>query len=578
MRRASSGSPDGLRAGGPRSSALYALLALPPLLAAPLRVVLHAPVIVATLAALAATVTAAWWLRPRLAAPSADRRLRWSKHAIAGGLALVCCVALYSRPFHGLPNWIGSDAGNHAAVRRSFVAVTPTGYSGFVSMYLAWQYAEWLLRLNAFRSFVVVFYAQLAFLVALPLSVGFTVLARFEARARIWAVGAAATAAMAAAGLLLVALPLEHYYQVEGFWPQIFGLVPLVLLWWLDATLVVWWQRVAAWGVGVVLVRYTYGLNLAELFLAFGLVAVLETPRALRRFTPLAVLAALFGAGYALKTLLEVVNHYGWFWGYVEWRALLGGALGLAALLWAAAGNRAATRGLGLVRALRLPFLVGVGGIIIAGILRARYGPIYYVRKYPFVALCLTAVACSVAVGAVAAVLAERRVNRTLRPYDLAWGALATGLAVASVLMGFRTFRDYRPGYVERVLGRPASVLRPLADLDAWREIDETLAREKKKFGGYLVGYGPMANFMNSAMGMGDGQSFYFQGKPAPETGPGYCVFWDGTHPQLWPDWNRWYRQRWIADRLDRDPAAKCIEYPAGWNPAVKVRTCHLCR
>src|SRR6185503_18406496 len=98
-----------------------------------------------------------------------------------------------------------------------------------------------------------------------------------------------------------------------------------------------------------------------------------------------------------------------------------------------------------------------------------------------------------------------------------------------------------------------------------------------KQFGGYLVSFGPMSNFMNSAMGIGSGQDFYFKGG-SPKSGPGYCVFFDQTRPDPWPEFLRWYRHRGLAERMNREPTAQCVEYSAPWDPALRRRICHLCK
>ena len=173
--------------------------------------------------------------------------------------------------------------------------------------------------------------------------------------------------------------------------------------------------------------------------------------------------------------------------------------------------------------------------------------------------------------GYVVATVVEKKRKR-----ELAWAA-CLALFASAVALWFSTFSEYHSGYVERLVGRPPHVLRPLADVEAWRRIDATVDKEQKKIGGYLVSFGPMSNFMNSAMGIAGGQAFYFQGQP-PKMDPGYCVFWDGTQPDPWPEFNRWYRHRPLAQRLAQDRNAKCEDYPAPWDATSKRRLCHLCR
>jgi len=538
----------------PRPGVLAALAPLPPLLAAPLCVVLHAPETLALLAATAATVYLAMVVSAQLPPP----RLRRQKTLAIAVVALAGCAALYSRAFSGLPAWIGSDSGNHAAILR---ADNMGAYEGFDSMYLTWSAVEKLLHVNTFWSFCILFYAQIVLLAALPLAVAFNVLRRHEGT-RAWTIGAVAATVGALAGTLLVALPLVHYFKVEGFWTQVFALVPLLLLWWLDVTLHRSWQRVILWAAALVVVRYTYGLNLVELLVAFAVIVFLEAPPRLRLPAAAVSLVALAAAWTAHARFATVVKQWGWFVGYNVAHALGAGQLALAALVLAALLG-----GELLQRALRLPILFAAGSFFITVYHQHYFRPIYYVWKYPFAAICLVALTASVLFAFAGAALAERR-----------WLAAAPlPFFLAAVAMWFSTFAEYHYGYVERLVGRPPHVLRPLADLTAWKHIDTTLATEKKKFGGYLVQLGPLANFMNSALGAADGQRWYFEGQP-PKNGPGYCVFWDATQPEPWPEFNRWYRHRPLAQRLDREAQKKCEDYPAPWDASLKRRICHLCR
>ena len=38
-------------------------------------------------------------------------------------------------------------------------------------------------------------------------------------------------------------LPLAHYYQTDGFWPQLWGLVPVLLIWIVDSADLARWRR-----------------------------------------------------------------------------------------------------------------------------------------------------------------------------------------------------------------------------------------------------------------------------------------------------------------------------------------------
>ena len=316
----------------PRVAVVAALAVLPPLCAAPLRVVLNAPALPSMLFGFLATALVAMAVSARLP------RLSREKFFIVALVALAGCASLYSRTFSGLPAWIGSDSGNHAAILRTG---NVQAYQGFASMYLLWDLVERVTRLNSFHAFALIFYGEIVLLAALPLAVSFAVLRPFEGT-RAWTAGAAASALAALAALGLVALPLIHYFQVEGFWTQLFALVPLLLIWWLDVVFTEGWQRIAVWGVGLVLVRYTYGLNVVELLLAFACVALLDSPRRFRLPMLALSLVSLYAAWAAHARFAAVVRQWGWFVGYDLKKALGAGELALAALVLAATGEPSA--------------------------------------------------------------------------------------------------------------------------------------------------------------------------------------------------------------------------------------------
>jgi hypothetical protein len=559
--------------GAARFPLFAGLLFLPAPIAAAASFALHTSIFAGVGAGVVITAACAWLLRNRLPQPlspvSRASSLLGERLAMLF-TALLACSALYSTKYGGLPAWVSSDSGNHAGIMRDLFRSITFPYGGCVSLHVAWHLIELLFHSQAFFAFALLFYGTVALAAALPLAIVLGILSPLAPRAR--TLGLIGASAGALAGLFLVVLPLLSYLQVEGFWPQIIALIPLLLLWWLDVSLDGWWQRVLAWTMAAVLFRYTYGLNLGELLVAVAVVAVLESPE---RLLPLAVAyggAVLVVAGMALKMFDEVSAKWGWFVVYDLIPALRGLLIGLAGLVLAFVGNRPATARLALGRALRLPLFVSFGGWLVTSLYRGHLPRSYYILKYPILGICLTALAGAVVCGAVAALLVERHGLR-----DWLWALGCVAAIAASTGYAWYSFQGYHPVYYDRILGRTSKELRPLADLEAWKRIDATVLKEKKKFGGYLVAYGPMSNFMNSAMGVGDGQTWYFQGRP-PHQEPGYCVFWDATHPDPWPDFNRWYRHRWIVDRLERDKTLQCEDYSAAWDSSLHRRICHVCK
>ena len=79
--------------------------------------------------------------------------------------------------------------------------------------------------------------------------------------------------------MLVVILPLLHYNQAAGYYVHTFGLLPLLGLWLADARIRSPLLRLAALGVGVSMVRYTYSLNLADTSVAVAAVLLVDETR-----------------------------------------------------------------------------------------------------------------------------------------------------------------------------------------------------------------------------------------------------------------------------------------------------------
>src|SRR5262249_38216474 len=157
--------------------------------------------------------------------------------------------------------------------------------------------------------------------------------------------------------------------------------------WWLDVILDEDWQRIAVWAGSVVLMRYTYGLNIVELLMAFAAIVVIDAPRRFRIPLFAVSLVALFAAFRAHARFAVVVRQWGWFAGYDVVNALWAGQLALASLLLASLGLPK------IARALRLPLMFSCASFTIAVYHLHTFKPSYYIYKYPLDAICLAALA-----------------------------------------------------------------------------------------------------------------------------------------------------------------------------------------
>jgi hypothetical protein len=94
--------------------------------------------------------------------------------------------------------------------------------------------------------------------------------------------GHALTLLVAGATLALVVLPIGVYLFADGFWPQLAGVVPLVVVVLGHGLLERALARLLLLGFGLVALRYTYGLNLGDLCLTVMVCATHAASRATR--------------------------------------------------------------------------------------------------------------------------------------------------------------------------------------------------------------------------------------------------------------------------------------------------------
>jgi hypothetical protein len=569
--------------GVPTAVLVPLFVALPFAATAPLRaitgwsLVATLPMALVASAVALAPVIAAWRAGPRLGHPVLS-------HALPLLLALISIVALYRREFGGLTNYVGADAGVHVFQHRAFVESSPRIYVGFVSMYGLMYWIEQLARCNVFWALCGVFYFGVAVVAAIPCIVALIALEPFATR-RAWYAGALGCAGAALALAYYVVLPQQHYHQTDGFFAHLFGLVPLTAAWLVDtaarARLWRWLGLVAC----VALYRYTYGLNLADILIALGVVLFADSfgagvPRPVRWLLRLTPLLMIWVGISVLRELRPQLANYGWIIAYdlptVLWAqawAIAGVGLVLLVSRWLPPQYRV------LLRALRLPIaFAAVGGVVAHVAWRLPAREPYYVLKYPVQSVVLMAGAMVVVVAFVAAHLADALARRAWTRPVICWGLslCACWLALAGWRRGYAPFQ---PGFQERVFGHaPYTWTHPLADLRAWPRIKGVLEAQHKRFGGYVTWHWPMFNFMNAALGYyNGGRAFWDHGGVRLE--PGYCVFWDRDRTDVWlhesdVSWAIRSTLAMLNARSDRT----CVSYRAHWNSAFPRTLCHVCQ
>jgi hypothetical protein len=382
-----------------------------------------------------------------------------------------------------------------------------------------------------------------------------------------------------------IVLPLMHYHQTDGFFTFLFGFIPLMMIWLADALIRARFLRWIALTGGVLLYRYTYGLNLAELLLSVG---VLFFADAIRRGGPiwvrLAIASAIVPLSMAASQVLDqfpsLLSQYGWIVGYdvplvMKGELAAGGALVAMAILSAIVGRA----GL-IVRAIRFPIAFVIISVELLTHIQQKWPDHqpYYICKYPVYAVVLAAGAFVVVVAALLGLLVDGASWKSRAAMFL--GGIPVGGAVVYAFLFLRTgFAPYWPFFIERISGKPPySLTRPLADLGAWQRIERVLdAPKKKHFGGYISWDWTMFDFMNAAFGYYNGGRSFWEGGGARMT-KDYCVFWDRARAGPWSSVDNLpgpLRDEW--GRLESMPQRECVSYRATWDHATIRTLCHAC-
>jgi hypothetical protein len=393
-----------------------------------------------------------------------------------------------------------------------------------------------------------------------------------------WAIGAVALLAIGVPALF-VALPLLHYYQSDGYLPQVFSLVPLSLGVGMYAVASGRLVRLLILAATLGFCRFTYLLNAGDLALACGVMLLAELraapPRRAIRWT--LVVAA---AGYLVVAVFAYVLIFPLFGegGGFRVAPLRPQLIGLAILTALFAGVGPACRYWGtpcppaIERLARfLATFCGAPTLLISAWLLCDGPARYYVHKYAF---------CSIVLGSLCVLpvvlgAASRLVAGGGTPLaGVAASALVVGAAAG--LFGLASSaNEYAPGFYERFAEPPYRYLTPHADRAVWRIIDRTLRREHAEFGGFLTPRWPESQFTNAHYAVETYGDIY-QGHTTDR--PGHCVFWYENErlPQS-------LRTRWPGKALSKVNALqasegiRCESFAPKHAPRTRLSLCSRC-
>jgi hypothetical protein len=564
---------------GPLVALLPLALIAPLVLAGPIRwnTKLSLPVSCAIASVFCAVVL--WVVRPRgwgrgLRVPPVELLVT---EVVALSVSAFAVWALYNRDFDGFMNLDGWDGGSHVFIKDRFATTFPDIYNGQVSFFgFAWL-IERILGVDSFRSFTVAFYVSVVATVVLPLTVTFGVIGHARRRLTAFGLGAAVAVLASVGALLLVLLPLLHYNQAAGYYPHLFGLIPLLGLWAADTQIRCPLVRVGALLFGLALVRYTYALNLADVSMAVAALLLVDETRGWNKAgQAVLALGLTVAAIWIASQIAPVFRIWGGIQGYAVTDLLRADLMLLAGLLLYVGTQSFGSRWRTFVcsplaRALRFPvFFAAANAAFFTHFRHGKKVQYYYPTKYQMWACMLLALALVLVLAHLAASSWRKGALRSLKTW-LGIAIAATALAAVSPIW-LKTFSGYRTTLFERMRphGPPYKFLRPLADVEGIARIETILAAQHRRFGGYLTSFFPMFSFMNGTLGRHPGIQEFFP--PAAE--PGTCVFWISRERDT-------YRLG-PADRLDalRNSVAaagsQCAEYPVPWK-ATPQSLCYHC-
>jgi len=534
-------------------------------------------------------LVAIMWARPRGPLPresgAARRLLQTAGAAVGVALTAGTALALFSPDLGALAVYYGPDGGTHMAIRHVFVESDAKVYAGFVSLYAATGLLDRFFALAPPGSLTLAFYSTVAVVVVVPVIAMVTLLQSRLGQRGPRLVGLAVFSIGWWWCLQSVVLPVLSNIQVDGFYAHFFGFLPLALLWVTDVLFRPTLLRIFWSGLAVMLLRFTYGLNLGDALVACGGLWLFDAMGARRRLVPLLAGVGAVTAGIVAYVNLAPVFVMG---GYVEGypykdlpKIVTAVVMALAvyafADAWAGArmvqGTSLRSDGemaVGLLRIIRLPLAVALVSLLAyQRLLKIPKVETYYLLKYQLMPMVFVTAAASIALGYSAFLLLRGRFHPFL---GIAIGGLLFALGIASVHTG-AVFEVWRQELAERNGPLPHTKLRPLVDSYIWKTIDTILRRERKAFGGFVSADFPAGHFLNAWMGFDKmWQVFY-----APDNSTGHCVFW--THagddaPGLWnPDRGALEAAR---SRLEADPAKVCSTYDPPWGTALHS-ICHRC-
>jgi len=415
--------------------------------------------------------------------------------------------------FGGLPNTVwGTDIGSHVTLYHRFLSPDYKQYEGFIGLYaLQYWYAQIFGPAHSETKAIYdgLRFAHYAYLLALPAGLAlvlYPVLAKIRDAWRLWTVALLCLPAQLAVLTFALFAPIE-YYAAEGFYSQIAGIYAVVMSWLFYGLIEQVGTRFVVACAWLVIQRFTYGLNLADAFIALGYLTLWDAgairPRWLR-YGALAFVPVAFYTAYQVILKLLPMRTWGGTLAHQDVPWILGIQCLLSVALLMAPGAFASASVQVSSASLRLWRYAGSFGIVNGALTVVYYAMDepreYYIMKYALYAMILVPVAV---LGPLAELVAhffsEKFTLRSAAPATrlvLGWVVL---FALASVAIG-RGYKVHWKLALERYERRiPNEFLFSNFEPPVDAFIHKTLAKRHAKFGGYYDPHWPR-NYVHNAL------------------------------------------------------------------------------
>lgn len=578
-------------------------------------------------AALTALVAGAW-LRGSLRAGG----LPWAV-AVPGALTAWAAVALMVQQLvlttlGQLITVGGGDFGNHLALAEQLADRMPRVYVGFTGWHATVWTVSHLWDLDIADAAAVAIHAGAGAAWAVAGVVAVVLGAAGRSGAAAWAGGAVGGVA-----LLWVAsgwgFALTHYLAAEGFVAQLYALLPWHLGLWAVATARTRLGRWIGALIGLVLLRFVYGIDLPEQLLALAMLTWV-----LASWSPAAAMETIL-RGLGGERLLAAPKRWAeaplvrtaWPWLWRGAAALLVFEALLFCLMLAQSWKKAGSVMTPTLTGRELALALGVAATVLLGLAGRRQRPAaawllvcvgagallvamhlllpelprqYYLFKHGMLLEWMGLLAAAGAVGAACAALVERGTapvegaggGREALPRAAATAVLAAALGLVVWAPGRIAASNARlwQGYEEHIGARPWAQIAPLVD-PSLPALARTLRSEGWTVAGVLHPHWPVYNFATSAahgwqpiepdieVALQEKRWTYFVHAAPVE--PGTCVVFAAAPHRL----QEWARHR----KLQSGPAGehvlrwhggaeRCLDGPsmAPWLPPE--RACAFCQ